>query len=308
MIMRKPSQTRIALKAAALAALLAAAPAAAFADAGQVGVNAAIRNAVQEKGASQAGFHPAVVRDAVHLGDQVISGQDSRLQVLLLDRSVFTLGANARMTIDRFVYDPNRRASDVAVSVAKGSFRFMSGPTLAGQGHNAINTPVAAIGVRGTIVEGVVGSEVADVLAGQSGLPAFSGDPAGATLVILRGPGLDNEGLDRTGAIDVTAHGATVTLDRPGQAVLVWPGQGPVVFWLSDIASGRLAGVLLGSPNGPGKGGVVSGSVQIASGGAPAFTPAPPPPAASTHLGIPPFSTGPAGGSGACVNGQGVFC
>jgi hypothetical protein len=269
---------------------MASTPIAALADGAQVGVNAAVRNSVQEKAAAEAGYHPAVVRAAVHLGDTVVSGQNSALQVLLLDRSVFTVGANARVSIDRFVYDPNRRASDVAASVAKGSFRFMSGPTLAGQGRNVVNTPVAAIGVRGTILEGVVGPDVAAVLAGQSGLPGYSGDPAGATLVVLRGPGLKSEGFDKAGAIDVTANGVTVSLDQPGLAALVWPGQGPFVFWISDSSSARLADLLLGLPDGPGNSGLIPGSVRVAAGGV--TVPPPPSGAGAVPSDIPPGAGG----------------
>jgi hypothetical protein len=156
---------------------------------GRVGVNALIRNSVQTKTASENALHPAVVRAPVHIGDAVVSGEASQLQILMLDKSVFTVGANARMTIDRFVYDPDRGTSDVAASVAQGAFRFMSGHSLSGFGHNAITTPVATIGVRGTIVEGVVGGDALKVLTQQGGLPPFNGNPSSVTLILLGGPG-----------------------------------------------------------------------------------------------------------------------
>src|SRR3546814_20762091 len=81
-------------------------------------------------------------------------------QLLLLDKTSFTVGSNARVKIDRFVYDPARNASSVSASVAKGAFRFMSGKSLKnGRTRSSIQTPVASIGIRGTIVEGVVGRE-----------------------------------------------------------------------------------------------------------------------------------------------------
>lgn len=222
----------------------------AIADSGQVGVNAAIRNSVQEKGASEGALHPAVLRAPVHLGDAVVSGDQSALQLLLLDQSVFTVGANASVTIDKFVYDPNRGTSDIAASVAKGAFRFMSGHSLSGFGHNAINTPVATIGVRGTIVEGVVGNGAAHVLAQQPNLPPFAGDPSGINLIVLNGPGHGSQGFDKPGAIDVTAGGVTVTIDHPGQAVIIWgPGQPPYgPFDLSDAAFDELSFLLRTTP------------------------------------------------------------
>jgi hypothetical protein len=235
-------------------AMLALSSAAALADS-SIGVNAAIRNSVQTKDVAEAALHPAVVRGPVHLGETVVSGDKSALQILLVDQSVFTVGANARMTIDRFVYDPDRGASDVAASVAKGAFRFMSGPTLGGQGRNAIASPVATIGVRGTIVEGAVGPDALTILEGQPGLPPINANPDSATLVVLRGPGHFNQGFDKPGAIDVTANGVTVAVEHPGQAILVpGPGQAPIgPFFLSDNNFERLSSLLRtqAEPGGP---------------------------------------------------------
>ncbi len=211
-----------------------------------IGTNAAVRNSVQTKTTADPALHPAVVRAPVHIGDVVVSGDKSALQILLVDQSVFTVGANARMTIDKFVYDPSRGSSDIAASVAKGAFRFMSGPSLAGDGRNAIASPVATIGVRGTIVEGAVGADALTVLEGQPGLPATGGNPDSATLIVLRGPGHHNEGFDKPGAIDVTAGGATVSVEHAGQAVVIWgPGQTPFgPFYLSDANFAKLSALL----------------------------------------------------------------
>ena len=91
----------------------------------------------------------AALRERVALADQVQTGQRSQLQVLLLDRAVFTVGANARLTIDRYVYDPATGRA-FSATVAKGAFRFMSGRR--GDGSNSsIRTPVATIGIRGGV-------------------------------------------------------------------------------------------------------------------------------------------------------------
>jgi hypothetical protein len=218
----------------------------------QVGVNAAIRNSVQERNAGESSLHPAVLRAPVGLGDMVVSGDQSGLQLLLLDQSVFTVGARAQVTIDKFVYDPERGTSDVAASVAKGAFRFMSGRSLSGSGKNAISTPVATIGVRGTIVEGVVGPDAKDVLSHQPGVPSFSGDPGTLTLIVLVGPGPGSQGFDKPGAVDVTADGQTIPLEHAGQALLIpGPGQPPIgPFDLSDAALAALVGLLTPPPDG----------------------------------------------------------
>ena len=211
-----------------LAGLVAASAAPALAQANAaIGVNAAIRNQVQMKTATDAGFRPAVVREMVHLGDTVTSGANSALQILLKDRSVFTIGANARMTLDRFVYDPSRGTGDVAATVAKGAFRFMSGKALAHGGNNTIRTAVASIGVRGTIVEGAVGADANAIAAGEPGLQGqVQGGGDDATIIVLRGPGPDTNGVDKPGEIDVNlVGGGTTTVNQPGQAVYVGGAQ-----------------------------------------------------------------------------------
>src|SRR3569833_4573823 len=135
-------------------------------------------------GAPQA--HVAVVRERVGRGDEVTTGGRSSLQGLLRVKTTFTVGAGARGTIDRFVYDPIRGTRSMAASVAKGAFRFMSGkPDRAGT--TSINTPIASIGVRGTIVEGVVGSAAAAIAAGEDAVgPRERIAPAPASQVLLR--------------------------------------------------------------------------------------------------------------------------
>ena len=91
-----------------------------------VGIAAAVLNDVRIKPAAAPQPHRAALRERVVLADQVQTGQRSQLQLLLLDKSVFTVGANARLTIDRYVYDPSAGRS-FSATVAKGAFRFMSG-------------------------------------------------------------------------------------------------------------------------------------------------------------------------------------
>ncbi|MEO6580790.1 MAG: FecR domain-containing protein, partial [Sphingomicrobium sp.] len=205
-----------------------------------VGINAAIRNQVVMRAAANPAPRPAILKARVSLGDQVQTANASMLQILLLDRSNFTVGSNARVTIDRFVYDPQRSASAVGASVAKGAFRFISGRSIHNMpGKTAITTPVASIGVRGTIFEGVVGPDAVKIAAREGAAAGGKIDPETATLIVLRGPGAT--ATEPGGAVDVTAFGETIPLDRPGMALFIpGPNQkaiGP--FSLSD--SGLLA-------------------------------------------------------------------
>ncbi len=205
-----------------------------------VGINAAIRNKVMTRAPSAAALRPAVLKARVSLGEQVVTQANSMLQILLLDRSSFTVGANAQVIIDRFVYDPDRSASAVGASVARGAFRFVSGKSIKGKpGQTKVRTPAASIGVRGTIFEGVVGADAIRIARGDDAAAGAKGNAGEATLVVLRGPAAT--ATEPGGAIDVEANGEIIPVDRPGLAVFI-PGAGQNAigpFPLSD--SGLLA-------------------------------------------------------------------
>jgi hypothetical protein len=168
---------------------------------------------------------------------------------------VFTVGAHARLAIDRYVYDPDGGRS-FAASVTKGAFRFMSGRPDKG-GNSSINTPVAVIGIRGTIVDGVVGPDAINIVSGEQGIARnIASDPEVATLVILRGPGAQRQGNATVGAITMTAGGKMVALDRPLLAAYV-PYRGAVPIGPFTISLSGLARVqelimpLLATPRSP---------------------------------------------------------
>ncbi len=175
---------------------------------GRVGVNRLVENAVTTTPAGQTGWRPSVTGADVNFGDRVATAAASRLEVSLLDRSMLTVGANARLEIDRFVYDPERGVVGVAVSVLRGAFRFASDNRGAQPEAIAFRTPGSAIGVRGTIIEGVVGPEAVAFLAGIPGAPDLSAESDSAAVLILR-----------EGAIGVAVNGQSVVLDRPVQMV-----------------------------------------------------------------------------------------
>jgi hypothetical protein len=204
--------------AAAAAASVATSPL--LAQANSVGINAAIRNKVQIRGAATKKMRPAVLRERVFLNDEVNTGAASQLQILLLDRTTFTVGANARVAVDRFVYDPAANSRSTGVSVTRGAFRFMSGRSLGRpSGPVSVRTPVATIGVRGTIFEGVVGEDAIRIAGREPAVGKVKAKAGEASLIVLRGPGPRTQGDTRPGAIDVTVGASRVTLDRPGLAL-----------------------------------------------------------------------------------------
>ncbi len=207
----------------------------------EVGKNAAVKGDVTIKTPGQAAKQ-ALIGQPVFLDDLVNSAHLSSLQVLLLDETVFTVGPDCELVIDKFVYDPNAKTGSLAAKVSKGAFRFMSGNISKSNPKNVnIETPVASMGIRGTMVEGLVGQQAIDAARQAGILPAgITPDPTGASLFALRGPGPHRQGHDRVGEIRISSGGKTVVLDRPGFAVFVasanLPPFGPFRLGSSEFA------------------------------------------------------------------------
>ncbi len=188
-----------------------------------VGTSAAVKGSVFVS--TQGAQRKAAVRDTIKLNDRVLTRDDSALQILLLDRTTFTVGQNCNMVIDKFVYDPNTSAGQISAKVTKGALRFMSGNIGKNNPTNAsVTTPSATIGIRGTIFETIVGPD-AVALAQLGGLDTGGAVLDNASIVILRGPGPGSNTLDDQGALDVTTNGGTASLLVPNTVVFD-PGNG----------------------------------------------------------------------------------
>ena len=173
-------------------------------------------------------------------GDQIATGKKSQLQILLLDRSTFGIGANASVRIDRYVYNPNEGRSFFA-TVAKGALRFFSGRQ---EGSNSaeIQTPSGRIGIRGTAVDLLVGKDAGKIAEKEDALGKVSSKKDEAVLVVLRGPGAATEGGLAPGWAEVEAAGKTVLLDQPGLAAYIpFNGSPPIgPFAISDEGLAKL--------------------------------------------------------------------
>ena len=131
------------------------------------------------------------------------------------DQTKLEIGALSEVVLDRFVYDPNRSDSEVAVSIAKGIARFTTG-VLRHESYK-INTPTATIGVRGTIL---------DLRSDERGTWVYVED----------------------GSVTVTANGVTVVVNA-GQATFVPIGgtpSTPVTRALASVRHDRDAGPAMG--------------------------------------------------------------
>lgn len=145
--------------------------------------------------------------EPIFLGDKVTTGAKGRLQIMLLDETVFTIGPKAAIIIDKFVYDPSTSKGKVAATILKGTFRFVTGKVSKRDPKNmVVKLPVGSIGVRGTSVAGHT-------------------DGVSATVVLL-GPGPNTNTGERVGSITVSGLGAglaggPVNIVRPGFATRI---------------------------------------------------------------------------------------
>lgn len=89
------------------------------------------------------------IGDPVFRGDVIETAANSAVGITLVDRTVFSLSAGARMVMNELVYDPARTDNSLAVNLVQGSFVFITGQ-VAKSGSVAVTTPVATMGIRGT--------------------------------------------------------------------------------------------------------------------------------------------------------------
>ena len=182
-------------------------------------------------------------RQRLAWGDRIDTGKKSQLQILLLDRSTFGIGASSRVQIDRFVYDPEAGRS-VFVTFAKGALRFFSGRQ-EGENSAEVTTPSGRIGIRGTALDLLVGEEAKDIAEDEEfvdDVDDVDSDEDEATLVVLRGPGAATAGGLAVGVVEVEAAGVRVVLDRPGQAAYI-PRNGAPPIGPFSISNDGLAQV-----------------------------------------------------------------
>ena len=105
-----------------------------------------------EKQAQVAGA-PASVGTAVRMNDQLRTGANARMEITFRDQTKLTLGENAKVAVDRYVYNPSQSTGELTVKAAQGAMRFVSGKIGKMQNRDVtVVTSRAALAVRGTDV------------------------------------------------------------------------------------------------------------------------------------------------------------
>ncbi len=136
-----------------------------------------------------------------------IETKNGKLKIVFKDETNVTVTEHSSLVIDDFVYDPKSGKGSLGIKATGGTVRYVSGAIAKDPKQVKINTPTAAIAVRGTDF-------------------VMSVNEVGSSMVILM-PSCDWEssalkGLScTTGAIDVESGPNLVSMNRPYQATLV---------------------------------------------------------------------------------------
>ena len=130
-------------------------------------------------------------------GELVTTGAADRAHLLFLDGTALTVGPQARLTLDRFVYDNDRRLGELGLTASLGVFRLVGG-RISKTVPITVNTPSGTIGIRGGIV-------------------LFKVEPNETTATFLFGH-----------QMTMTGAGLTQTVTAPGWQVSTTVGHGPM--------------------------------------------------------------------------------
>ncbi len=112
---------------------------------------------------STGGAEKVGIDTPIYRNDTLVTGKASSVGVTFVDKTNFALGADARMTMNEFAYNPQNGTGQALLSVLQGSFSFVSGQ-VAKTGPDAIKVqlPTMTIGIRGTTVAGQASAEGAE--------------------------------------------------------------------------------------------------------------------------------------------------
>jgi len=94
--------------------------------------------------------------DYFYSGEGLMTGTNSTAQVRFSDGTIMALNPNSQIKVDEYIYKKDPKKDKSTVNLIKGGFRALTGAISKASGAYKIETPVAVIGVRGTIFAGVL--------------------------------------------------------------------------------------------------------------------------------------------------------
>jgi hypothetical protein len=103
---------------------------------------------------------PLKLKDDIYLNDVLVTSANSTLGITFNDATTFNLTANARITVDNYIYEDGGKQNSALFDITKGTVAFVAA-AVAKTGDMKISTPSATLGIRGTTglveVEGTAG-------------------------------------------------------------------------------------------------------------------------------------------------------
>lgn len=137
-----------------------------------------------------------------------VETKNGKVKIVFKDDTNVTVTESSSLVIDDFVYDPKSGAGKLGLKAAAGTVRYVSGSIAKDPKNVKINTPTAAIAVRGT-----------DFVMAVS-------ETGGSMIMLMPTCEIEQnvnlKGLTcGSGAIDVETPAGIVKLNRPYQATLV---------------------------------------------------------------------------------------
>ena len=98
---------------------------------------------------------------SVFQGDVVVTGPGARLGIRFADDTAFAMEGDGRMVLDELVYDAASGSGSASFSILQGAFVFVTGQIAQSDPDSfEVKTPLATIGVRGTVFGGVLGERL----------------------------------------------------------------------------------------------------------------------------------------------------
>jgi hypothetical protein len=101
----------------------------------------------QAEGVQGSSAHTLAPGLEVHALETVRTGDSGAAGLKFRDNSNLSVGPKSAVRLDKFVYDPSRSTSSIAIEATRGSFRFVTGSQRGGS--YKIKTPYGTLGVRG---------------------------------------------------------------------------------------------------------------------------------------------------------------
>ncbi len=95
--------------------------------------------------------------DKIYLNETIYAGNGSGTQLLLLDQSTFTIGADSEVLMDTFIYDPETNDGKIVATVKEGSLKVISGLISKKNPESlTVKVPEGTLGSRGTEFQTIV--------------------------------------------------------------------------------------------------------------------------------------------------------